>query len=150
MKPIAALIATFLLLLTVVLTAGCVTNSPTTPADQTPSLVGDAAVGTWSGIDIQVFFGSGTGDNVKTIKNYTVTIREDATGLVVCETTKEKNQFSSDKSTVEMDAKIKKVDNIYTIDAQILGEYIFTLSDDGTAELMDSDGKSCHLTRSTK
>ena len=135
----ASLITLVLLIGAVVAASGCIgTDTPETLIPTaTPTgnpLVGDPAVGTWTGTDNWTETASADSENTKITVQYTILISENGTGNVAFDR-KETKGFSVRKNTYSMDGKVTKDGSIYTIEAQVLGTYTVTLADDGTAAL---------------
>lgn len=61
---------------------------------------------------------------------------------------KERKGFSSTSNHYSMDGTVSKNENAYTIDAQLLGKYVVTLSADGSAILTTPAGSELPLHKS--
>ena len=124
-----------------VLSAGCVgLDSPVTEP-----LAGDPVLGEWIGNKQTTQIDSGTITEIST--NYTITISSDGSGSVAYDY-KERKGFSSTSNHYAMDGTVSKNENVYTIDAQLLGKYVVTLSADGSAVLTIPAGSELPLHKS--
>lgn len=137
-----------LILAAVAFAAGCIgTDTPAVPTlTQIPApLAGDPALGVWTASEQTTQTDSGTITEIST--NYTITISSDGSGSVAYDY-KERKGFSSTSNHYAMDGTVSKNENVYTIDAQLLGKYVVTLSADGSAVLTIPAGSELPLHKS--
>lgn len=140
--------ACILILAAAAFAAGCIgTDTPAVPTPTpTPSpLAGDPALGVWTASEQTTKTDSGTTTEIST--NYTITISSDGRGIVAYDL-KERKGFHSTSNHYAMDGTVSKNENVYTIDAQLLGTYVVTLSADGSATLTTPAGLELPLHKS--
>jgi len=130
-----------LLLTVVVLSAGCIGLD----FSATEPLAGDPALGIWTASEQSIQTGSGTTTEIST--NYTITISADGSGTVAYDR-KERKGYSFSSDHYSMDGTVSKSENVYTIDAQLLGKYVVTLSANGSVTLTTPAGSELPLHKS--
>jgi hypothetical protein len=143
-----SLTACVLVLAAVAFAAGCIgTDTPAVPTlTPVPSpLAGDPALGIWTASEQSTQTGSGTTTEIST--NYTITISVDGSGTVAYDR-KERKGYSFSSDHYSMDGTVSKSENVYTIDAQLLGKYVVTLSENGSATLTTPAGSELPLHKS--
>lgn len=115
------------------------------PDSDPAPLAGDPALGVWAASEQTTQTDSGTITEIST--NYIITISSDGSGSVAYDY-KERKGFSSTSNHYAMDGTVSKNENVYTIDAQLLGKYVVTLSADGSAVLTIPAGSELPLHKS--
>ncbi len=141
------LIHVFLLALSVflvVFAAGCIdsvtTSGTPAPTSTTSSASYDSAAGNWTGV-----WTDQDGTKQTTI-TYTITVENATTGNVAY-VKKIKDGFSSSTIEYSISAEIVKSGNEYSMDAQLLGIYLFSLTGDNSATLLTPEGVTVSMTK---
>ena len=128
----------------VIFTAGCIdsvtTSKTPVPTSTTPYVSYDPAAGNWTGV-----WNDQNGTKQTTI-TYTITV-ENATAGNVAYVKKIKDGFSSSTIEYSISAEIVKSGNEYSMDAQLLGIYLSSLTGDNSATLLTPEGVTVSMTK---
>ena len=128
----------------VIFTAGCIdsvtTSKTPVPTSTTPYVSYDPAAGNWTGV-----WNDQNGTKQTTI-TYTITV-ENATAGNVAYVKKIKDGFSSSTIEYSISAEIVKSGNEYSMDAQLIGIYLFSLTGDNSATLLTPEGVIVPMTK---
>ena len=136
------LIAGVLILAAAVFSAGCIeTETPAVPTQTVvpAPLAGDPVLGVWTGTFHQT-------EVTEISTNYTMQIQSDGKGTVSYDR-KERKGFSLSSSQYSIEGTVTKSDNVYTIEAPLLGTYVVTLAEDGSAVLLTPEGWEVGLSK---
>jgi len=141
------LIPVFLLAISVcavIFAAGCIDSATSSgtpvPTSTTPAVSYDPAAGNWTGVWMNQ-------DGTKqTTITYTITVENATTGNVAY-VKKIKDGFSSSTIEYSISAEIVKSGNEYSMDAQLIGIYLFSLTGDNSATLLTPEGVIVPMTK---
>ncbi|MEA5037783.1 MAG: hypothetical protein VB020_05940 [Methanocorpusculum sp.] len=128
----------------VIIAAGCVDPATTSgtpiPTSTMPLPPSDSAAGNWTGV-----WNDQNGTEQTTI-TYTITVENAASGNVAY-VKKIKDGFSSSTFEYSISAEIVRSGNEYSLDAQLLGIYVFSLTGDNSATLLTPEGATVSMTK---
>ncbi|ABN07518.1 hypothetical protein Mlab_1351 [Methanocorpusculum labreanum Z] len=129
-------------LFAVISSAGCLyfETTPSVPVPTSTTSSSDQAVGNWTGV------WTDTNGTKQTTITYTITVYDSSSGNVDY-VKLIKDGSSSSSSEYSISADIVKADNVYSMNAQLLGVYTFTLTGNTSATLLTPDKVTVSLTK---